>query len=117
MKRRKLNNYFWMFVFFALTFNTAHVHNAYGTEPPFLRDVKVKVNVNFNGQSGLHTYQYTVKNSNQITGNLIGFDIDISYPSDGAILKDDGLFIPEGTFVSTFAQTVPSNAKVTVLPV
>ncbi len=119
MKHRKLNkNIFWLFIFSMLTINTANIHNVYGTEPPpFLSDIKIKATVNFNSQSGQYTYQYTVKNSDQSTGNLIGLDIDISYPNGGANLKKDGLFIPAGTLLRTFDQTVPTTAKVHVIPV
>lgn len=110
------NNY-WKIVISAITLIVANLQNVYATEPPYLKNVKIKASINLDAQSGLYNYQYTVKNSQESTGNLIGLDIDISYPSDGAVLKKERLSIPYGKESRNFDQSIPPTAKVTMIPV
>jgi len=118
MKSRKLNeNNFWRFVVGVITLMMVNLQNVYATEPPYLKNIEIKASVSFNAQSGLYGYQYTVKNSQDSTGNLVGLDIDISYPSGGVILKKDALSIPYGKLSRTFEQSVPEYSKVSMVPV
>jgi hypothetical protein len=117
MKSRKSKKNRWMLVLFILAFNIANITYVHGTEPPILTEVSVKPTINFNAQSGLYSYQYEVGNSERSTGNLVGFDIDISYSSGGAMLKEEGLSIPYGKWTRTFEQSVPPTAKVKMIPV
>lgn len=118
MKNKKINKtYRWLFVLFILALIITNVQNSYGTEPPSLSNIVIKATIDFNGQSGVYTYQYTIKNSEQNTGNLVGLDIDIAYPSGGVGLKKEGLAIPYGKWSRTFEQSVPQYAKVTMIPV
>lgn len=118
MKTRKLDENHWLtFIIFILTMIITNIQNVYATEPPYLTNVAIQASVHFNAQSGLYSYQYTINNSQDSTGDLIGLDIDISYPSGSAILKKEGLTIPYGKWSRTFDQSIPPTAKVTMIPV
>ena len=118
MKSKKINaNNHWKMIIGALTLMMANLQNVYATEPPYLSNVEVKASVNLNVLSGMYDYQYTVINSQDSTGNLVGLNIDISYPSRGATLKKDELSIPYGKGSRTFEQSVPVTAKINMIPV
>ncbi len=111
-------NHYWISALFIFIITMAmSAQKVYGTEPPYLTDIVMNATINFNGQTGIYSYQYSVKNSEQSTGNLIGLNIDISCPAGAAALKKDGLFIPYGKGSRSFDQSFPPNAKVTMIPV
>jgi len=110
-------NRFLISVFFIFTIIIMNAQTIYGTEPPYLSNVVINATVNFNAQSDLYSYQYTAKNSQDSTGNLVGLNIDIAYISGGAMLKEEGLSIPYGKWSRTFKQSVPPTAKVNMIPV
>jgi len=110
-------NHCWMLILISLILTATNIQNVFATEPPYLSNIEIKASINFNAQSGLYSYQYSIKNSQDSTGNLVGLDIDISYPSGGGILSKEELSIPYGKWSRTFKQSVPQYAKVTMIPV
>jgi hypothetical protein len=63
--------------------------NAQQKPLPFLRDVTLKSNVEFNAPKGIYSYSYSIKNGASNTGELDDFEIDVRRDSLSTIVLDN----------------------------